>query len=61
MPRFSPFAIYLTGLGSWFVPLGIQQVLFAAYQSMGAGQRVDMPFDAYGVKKPIDLWFNPKR
>jgi len=27
--RFSPFAIYLTGLGSWFVPLGIQQVLFA--------------------------------
>ena len=29
MPRFSPFAIYLTGLGSWFVPLGIQQVLFA--------------------------------
>lgn len=29
MPRFSPFALYLTGLGSWFVPLGIQQVLFA--------------------------------
>ncbi|HZX83312.1 MAG TPA: hypothetical protein VFF19_07095, partial [Reyranella sp.] len=29
MARFSPFAIYLTGLGSWFVPLGIQQVLFA--------------------------------
>ena len=29
MPRFSAFAIYLTGLGSWFVPLGIQQVLFA--------------------------------
>jgi hypothetical protein len=28
---------------------------------MGAGQRIDMPFDAYGVKKPIDLWFNPKR
>jgi hypothetical protein len=39
----------------------VQQVLFAAYQSMGAGRRVDMPFDAYGVKKPIDLWFNPKR
>ena len=39
----------------------VQQVLFAAYQSMGAGQRVDMPFDAFGVKKPIDLWFNPKR
>ena len=27
----------------------------------GAGRRVEMPFDAYGVKKPIDLWFNPKR
>jgi len=24
----SAFAIYLTGLGSWFIPLGIQQVLF---------------------------------
>ena len=32
----------------------VQQVLFAAYQSMGAGQRVHMPFDAYGVKKPIE-------
>ena len=39
----------------------VQEVLYAAYQSMGAGRRVDMPFDAYGVKKPIDLWFNPKR
>ena len=30
MPPASPaFAVYLTGLGSWFVPLGIQQVLFA--------------------------------
>jgi hypothetical protein len=27
--RSSVFAIYLTGLGSWFIPLGIQQVLFA--------------------------------
>ncbi len=27
--RPSVFAIYLTGLGSWFIPLGIQQVLFA--------------------------------
>ena len=27
--RSSAFALYLTGLGSWFVPLGIQQVLFA--------------------------------
>jgi MFS family permease len=27
--RPSAFAVYLTGLGSWFIPLGIQQVLFA--------------------------------
>ena len=27
--RFSPFAVYLIGLGSWFVPLGIQMVLFS--------------------------------
>lgn len=27
--RSSAFAVYLTGLGSWFIPLGIQQVLFA--------------------------------
>lgn len=26
--RFSAFAAYLTGLGSWFVPIGIQMVLF---------------------------------
>ncbi len=27
--RSSAFPVYLTGLGSWFIPLGIQQVLFA--------------------------------
>lgn len=27
--RPSAFPVYLTGLGSWFIPLGIQQVLFA--------------------------------
>jgi predicted dehydrogenase len=37
----------------------VQRVLFAAYQSMGSGRRVEMPFDAYGVAKPIDLWFEP--
>ena len=29
IPRFSAFTIYLMGLGSWFVPLGIQMVLFS--------------------------------
>ena len=43
MPRFSPFAIYLTGLGSWFVPLGIQQVLFAWLAAIG------LHMDAYAV------------
>jgi hypothetical protein len=28
-PRFSAFTVYLIGLASWFVPLGIQQVLFS--------------------------------
>ena len=28
-PRFSAFTVYLMGLGSWFVPLGIQMVLFS--------------------------------
>jgi len=37
-----------------------QQVMFAAYQSAGSGRRVDMPFDARGVAKPIDLWFDPR-
>jgi hypothetical protein len=38
----------------------VQEVLFAAYQSAGSGKKVEMPFNqAYGVKKPIDLWFNP--
>ncbi len=29
IPRFSAFTVYLMGLGSWFVPLGIQMVLFS--------------------------------
>jgi predicted dehydrogenase len=37
-----------------------QRVMFAAYESMGSGCGVEMPFDAYGVAKPIDLWFEPK-
>jgi myo-inositol 2-dehydrogenase/D-chiro-inositol 1-dehydrogenase len=38
----------------------VQEVLFAAYQSAGSGKKVEFPFNkGYGVKKPIDLWFNP--
>ncbi len=38
----------------------VQEVLFAGYQSAGSGKKVSAPFNqAYGVSKPIDLWFNP--
>jgi predicted dehydrogenase len=38
----------------------VQEVLFAGYQSAGSGSKVMTPFNrAYGVSKPIDLWFNP--
>jgi predicted dehydrogenase len=38
----------------------VQEVLFAGYQSAGSGRKVMMPFNsAYGVSKPVDLWFNP--
>ncbi|MGV8090829.1 MAG: Gfo/Idh/MocA family protein [Mangrovibacterium sp.] len=38
----------------------VQEVLFAGYQSAGSGRKVMTPFNqAYGVSKPIDLWFNP--
>jgi len=37
----------------------VQEVLYAGYQSAGLGSKVDMPFRPMGVKRPIDLWFNP--
>lgn len=38
----------------------VQEVLFAGYQSAGSGRKVMVPFNqAYGVSKPIDLWYNP--
>ena len=37
-----------------------QLAIFAAYQSAGAGRRVEIDsFDPSGVAKPIDLWFSP--
>ncbi len=37
-----------------------QLAMFAAYQSAGAGRRVEIDaFDPTGVAKPIDLWFSP--
>ena len=37
----------------------VQEVLYAAYQSAGKGQKIDLPFRPKAVKRPIDLWFNP--
>jgi predicted dehydrogenase len=34
----------------------VQEVLYASYQSAGAGCKVALPFRPKGVKKPIDLW-----
>jgi hypothetical protein len=31
--------------------------LYAAYASAGEGRKIQMPFYAKGVQKPIDLWF----
>ncbi len=37
----------------------VQEVLLAGYQSAGTGRKVELPFRPKGVKKPIDLWWNP--
>jgi len=37
----------------------VQEALYAAYQSAGSGRRVELPFRPAGVKRPIDLWWNP--
>jgi myo-inositol 2-dehydrogenase/D-chiro-inositol 1-dehydrogenase len=33
------------------------KVLYAAYASAGEGRKIQIPFSAKGVQKPIDLWF----
>jgi len=35
----------------------VMKVLYAAYASAGEGRKIQMPFSAKGVQKPIDLWF----
>lgn len=37
----------------------VQEVLYAGYESARTGCKVDLPFRPKGVKKPIDLWWNP--
>jgi myo-inositol 2-dehydrogenase/D-chiro-inositol 1-dehydrogenase len=38
--------------------LVVMQALYAGYASAGEGRKIEMPFRAAGVKKPIDLWLN---
>jgi hypothetical protein len=33
--------------------------MLAGYQSAGTGRKVELPFRPAGVKKPIELWYNP--
>ena len=37
--------------------LVVMKALYAAYASAGEGRKIQMPFSAKGVQKPIDLWF----
>ena len=39
----------------------VLEALFAAYASAGAGRRIDLPFRAAGVSKPVDLWLSAAR
>ncbi len=34
----------------------VQEVLYAGYKSAGTGGKVQLPFRADGIKKPIELW-----
>jgi len=37
----------------------VMEALYAGYASAGQGRKIDLPFRAPGVKRPIDLWLNP--
>jgi hypothetical protein len=37
--------------------LVVMNALYAGYASAGEGRKIQMPFSAKGVQKPIDLWF----
>ena len=38
----------------------VLEIIYAAYQSAGEGRRIDFPYDAPTVEKPIDLWKSRK-
>jgi predicted dehydrogenase len=35
----------------------VQEALYAGYKSAGTGGKVQLPFQADGIKRPIELWF----
>ena len=35
----------------------VMQAIYAGYASAGEGRKVQLPFSAKGIQKPIDLWF----
>ena len=37
--------------------LVVMQAIYAGYASAGEGRKVQLPFSAGGIRKPIDLWF----
>ena len=37
--------------------LVVMKTLYAGYASAGEGRKIQMPFSAKEVQKPIDLWF----
>jgi myo-inositol 2-dehydrogenase/D-chiro-inositol 1-dehydrogenase len=41
--------------------LVVMNVMYAAYASAGEGRKIQMPFSAKGVQKPIDLWFRGRQ
>jgi myo-inositol 2-dehydrogenase / D-chiro-inositol 1-dehydrogenase len=40
--------------------LFVMQAIYAGYASAGAGRKIEMPFRAPAVKKPIDLWLRDR-
>ncbi|MCA9771087.1 MAG: Gfo/Idh/MocA family oxidoreductase [Myxococcales bacterium] len=38
----------------------VLEIMLAAYQCAGTGRKVDLPFRPKGVRRPVDLWKNPR-
>ncbi len=38
----------------------VQEVLYAGYKSAGTGGKVQLPFRADGIRRPIELWLKKR-